>query len=88
MIFIPYPSGGIAQSDTAVGNNVVIPSERRYPKILTTINVRLTAINVNSVAACPPLSLRSLVHVVSLAAGILSTQVPCQRRCYILYLLF
>ena len=36
MIFIPYPSGGIAQSDTAVGNNDVLLSERRYPKILTT----------------------------------------------------
>ena len=34
------------------------------------------------------LSLRSLVHVVSLAAGFLSIQVPCRRRCYILYLLF
>ncbi len=38
MIFIPYPSGGIAQSDTAVGNNVLLPSERRYPK---NINDRL-----------------------------------------------
>ena len=31
-----------------MGNNVVLPSERRYPKILRQINVRLTAINVKS----------------------------------------